>query len=122
MGAQAGRIVRGLTVEVFSMLVLGAMAGLALGIPRPTATGVVAGCGLLAVVACARIASGLAMARQAAPLLAYGTANGCVCTRVHRTGSASAAPRRSRGAYGYTLAGVGTNGQILLALQREAAY
>jgi ABC-type antimicrobial peptide transport system permease subunit len=43
------------------------------------ATGVVAGCGLLAVVAFARSGSGVAMARQAALLLAYGIAVMGVC-------------------------------------------
>ncbi|MEX2262195.1 MAG: ABC transporter permease [Bryobacteraceae bacterium] len=43
------------------------------------AAGVVAGCGLLAVVAFARSASGVAMARDAALLLAYGIAMMGVC-------------------------------------------
>jgi hypothetical protein len=43
------------------------------------ATGVVTGCGLLAVVAFARSGSGVAMARQAALLLAYGIAVMGVC-------------------------------------------
>jgi hypothetical protein len=46
------------------------------------ATGVVAGCGLLAVVAFARSGSGVAMARQAALLLGYGTAVMGVCVLV----------------------------------------
>jgi putative ABC transport system permease protein len=43
------------------------------------AMGVVAGCSLLAVVAFGRSGSGIAMARQAALLLAYGTAVMSVC-------------------------------------------